>query len=99
MAQRLELSTRHLNRQTHDLGPKVGLSNRVRNDRLFVLCRIQPDLQDDMAAWDALAKAADVPLAVLLLGGTVGNVPAYNSNGLWLTDPRGLHDEAAELVR
>ena len=47
----------------------------------------------DMAGWDALAKAADVPLAVLL-GGTVGSVPAYNSNGLWLTDP----DEAAELA-
>lgn len=51
----------------------------------------------DMAAWDALAKAAGVPLAVLL-GGTVGPVPAYNSNGLWLTDPDGLHDEAAELA-
>ena len=38
----------------------------------------------DMAAWDALAKAADMPLAVFL-GGTVGPVPAYNSNGLWLT--------------
>jgi mandelate racemase len=51
----------------------------------------------DMAGWDALAKAADVPLAVLL-GGTVGSVPAYNSNGLWLTDPNSLHDEAAELA-
>ncbi len=39
----------------------------------------------DMAMWDALAKAAGLPLAVLL-GGTVGAVPAYNSNGLWLTD-------------
>ena len=38
----------------------------------------------DMAAWDALAKAAGMPLAVYL-GGTVGPVPAYNSNGLWLT--------------
>src|SRR5262245_64155726 len=35
----------------------------------------------DMAAWDALAKAAAMPLAVLL-GGTIGPVPAYNSNGL-----------------
>jgi len=35
----------------------------------------------DMAAWDALAKAAGMPLCVLL-GGTVGSVPAYNSNGL-----------------
>ena len=39
----------------------------------------------DMAMWDALAKAAGLPLAVLL-GGTLGPVPAYNSNGLWLID-------------
>lgn len=52
----------------------------------------------DMAAWDALAKAADMPLA-RLLGGTVGSVPAYNSNGLWLTDDATrLAEEAAELV-
>ncbi|MFO0965803.1 MAG: enolase C-terminal domain-like protein [Gemmataceae bacterium] len=51
----------------------------------------------DMAMWDALAKAADVPLAVFL-GGTVGPVSAYNSNGLWLTAPDGLGAEAAELV-
>src|SRR5215469_18846126 len=37
----------------------------------------------DMAAWDALARAAGVPLCVLL-GGSIGAVPAYNSNGLWL---------------
>jgi len=48
----------------------------------------------DMAAWDALAQAADVPLCVLL-GGTVGPVPAYNSNGLWLKNP---DDVAAEAV-
>ena len=34
----------------------------------------------DMAAWDALAKAANKPLCVLL-GGTVGSVKSYNSNG------------------
>jgi len=51
----------------------------------------------DMAAWDALAKAADVPLCVLL-GGSVGSVPAYNSNGLWLKEPEALTQEAAELV-
>ena len=51
----------------------------------------------DMAAWDALAKAADVPLCVLL-GGSVGPVPAYNSNGLWLKEPEALAQEAAELV-
>ena len=40
----------------------------------------------DMAAWDALAKAARVPLCVLL-GGSVGPVTAYNSNGMWLKEP------------
>src|SRR5512143_2500896 len=43
----------------------------------------------DMAAWDALAKAAGMPLCTLL-GGSVGAVPAYNSNGLWLTPPATL---------
>jgi mandelate racemase len=51
----------------------------------------------DMAAWDALAKAAGMPLAVLL-GGSVGSVPAYNSNGLWLTGVAGLAEEARSLV-
>jgi mandelate racemase len=51
----------------------------------------------DMAAWDALAKAANMPLAVFL-GGSLGAVRAYNSNALWLTDVAKLHDEAAELA-
>lgn len=51
----------------------------------------------DMAAWDAAAKAADLPLAAYL-GGTIGPVPAYNSNGLWLTPLETLADEAAALV-
>ena len=51
----------------------------------------------DMASWDALAKAANMPLAVFL-GGSLGQVPAYNSNGLWLTDPAALGDEAQALV-
>jgi mandelate racemase len=50
----------------------------------------------DMAAWDALAKAAGVPLCVLL-GGTLGAVPAYNSNGLWLKEPPAVAAEAVEL--
>lgn len=37
----------------------------------------------DMAAWDALARAVDMPLC-RMLGGSVGPVKAYNSNGLWL---------------
>jgi mandelate racemase len=50
----------------------------------------------DMAAWDALAKAAGMPLCKLL-GGTVGPVPAYNSNGLWLKEPAAVAAEAIEL--
>jgi len=50
----------------------------------------------DMAAWDALAKAAGVPLCVLL-GGSVSDVNAYNSNGLWLRPPATLGDEALAL--
>jgi len=48
----------------------------------------------DMAAWDALAKASGLPLAEFL-GGSVGPVPAYNSNGLWLTPLDGLAREAS----
>ncbi|MFZ0851744.1 MAG: enolase C-terminal domain-like protein [Hyphomicrobiaceae bacterium] len=51
----------------------------------------------DMAAWDALAKAANMPLAVFL-GGSIGPVPAYNSNGLWLTEVATLAEEARALV-
>jgi mandelate racemase len=50
----------------------------------------------DMAAWDALAKAAGVPLCVLL-GGSVGAVKAYNSNGLWLAEPAAVGAQAPEL--
>ena len=50
----------------------------------------------DMAVWDALAKAAGLPLCVLL-GGSVGPVPAYNSNGLWLKAPDEVAGEAVVL--
>ena len=50
----------------------------------------------DMAAWDALAKAANLPLCVLL-GGSIGPVKAYNSNGLWLADPAAVAAEAPAL--
>lgn len=50
----------------------------------------------DMAAWDALAKAANAPLCVLL-GGSVGPVKAYNSNGLWLWEPAAVAEEAVVL--
>src|SRR5215207_7858632 len=47
----------------------------------------------DMAAWDALAQAAGQPLCALL-GGTVGSVKSYNSNGLWLKSPEAVATEA-----
>src|SRR6202165_350286 len=50
----------------------------------------------DMAAWDALAKASGVPLCVLL-GGSVGPVKAYNSNGLWLQAPEIVAADATAL--
>jgi mandelate racemase len=50
----------------------------------------------DMAAWDALAKAAGMPLCVLL-GGSVGPVKSYSSNGLWLKEPEAVAAEAVEL--
>jgi mandelate racemase len=49
----------------------------------------------DMAAWDTLARAANVPLCVLL-GGSVGAVRCYNSNGLWLKAPAAVAAEAIE---
>src|SRR5256885_12214075 len=50
----------------------------------------------DMAAWDALARAAGLPLCILL-GGSIDAVPAYNSNGLWLRSPEEVASEAVEL--
>ena len=50
----------------------------------------------DMAAWDAVAKAAGMPLCVFL-GGSVGPVRAYNSNGLWLREPDAVAAEALQL--
>jgi mandelate racemase len=51
----------------------------------------------DVACWDALARAADLPLG-RYLGGTAATVVAYNSNGLGLISPDSLADEARELL-
>lgn len=51
----------------------------------------------DMAIWDALAKAAGLPLAAML-GGSVGPIRTYNTNGLWLIPTEKLADEAQALV-
>jgi len=51
----------------------------------------------DVACWDALSQASGMPLG-WYLGGSRQTVPAYNSNGLSLTDPDGLGDEAIDLL-
>jgi mandelate racemase len=52
----------------------------------------------DAACWDALAVAAGVPL-VVLLGGRVRPVRAYNSNGLSIREPgSGSRDPMSELA-
>ena len=51
----------------------------------------------DVAAWDALAIAAGLPLAAYL-GGTVQPIPAYNSCGLGLMAPEAVADEAEKLL-
>jgi len=51
----------------------------------------------DVACWDALAIAAQAPLATIL-GSSPKPIPTYNSNGLGLIDPAAVADEAMELV-
>ncbi len=51
----------------------------------------------DAACWDALARAAGLPLA-RLLGGTLDPIPAYNSNGLGIIPPEAAAAEAQELL-
>jgi mandelate racemase len=51
----------------------------------------------DVAAWDALAIAANVPLAALV-GGSPQPVVAYNSCGLGLMAPDEVADEAERLL-
>ena len=51
----------------------------------------------DVACWDALARAAEVPLATYL-GSTPRPIPAYNSCGLGLMAPQAVADEAEQLL-
>jgi mandelate racemase len=51
----------------------------------------------DVAAWDALAIANQLPLAKML-GTNPRPVPAYNSNGLGLMKPEAAADEAVALL-
>ena len=103
----LRKSMRYLIPALHDLGEMLK-GRRVAPIEFYEACRKSLHFVGyegmsmiavagiDMAAWDALARAAGVPLCVLL-GGSVGPVPAYNSNGLWLRSPAEVASEAAEL--
>jgi mandelate racemase len=51
----------------------------------------------DVAAWDALALALNVPLATLI-GSRPKPIPAYNSCGLGLMAPEKVADEAEKLL-
>jgi mandelate racemase len=51
----------------------------------------------DIAVWDALARAVNLPL-VGLLGGQPGKIRAYNTNGLWLIPIEELGNQAKKLV-
>ena len=51
----------------------------------------------DMAAWDAMGQALGQPV-VRLLGAAPRPIPAYNSKGLGIMDPKRLQKEAVELV-
>ncbi len=51
----------------------------------------------DMACWDTRAAAAGMPLAVML-GGSIKEIPAYNSNGLGIMNAQDLVRESVELV-
>jgi len=52
----------------------------------------------DVACWDALAQAANLPLAALI-GSQPKRIPAYNSCGLGLMPRKALADQAAKLAR
>ena len=100
-------SMRYLVPALHDLGAMlvgsslspVDLFERARKSLHFVgyegLSMIAVSGLD-MAIWDALAKAADMPLCVFL-GGDLGSVRAYNSNGLWLKNPQQLGIDARSI--
>ncbi len=51
----------------------------------------------DMAAWDALARARNLPLA-RLLGGVPKPIRAYNSKGLGIMPAEAAADEARKLI-
>lgn len=51
----------------------------------------------DLACWDVLAQAAELPL-VTLLGGAPKPIPSYNSNGLGLMPSQACAEQAGQLL-
>jgi mandelate racemase len=71
-------------------------------DRRFKLIGVQGIVRAamamfDVACWDALARAAEKPLATYL-GAAPRPIPAYNSCGLGLMEPGAVADEAEKLL-
>ena len=82
--------------------PLVVLDLTARLAERFALIGVEGILRMalagfDIAAWDALAQAARLPLACLL-GAQITPVAAYNSCGLGLMSPERLADEAEKLT-
>jgi len=83
--------------------PVVPLALARRLERHFTLIGLQGIARMaaaglDTAAWDALARAAGLPLAVLL-GGAPRPLPAYDSRGLGLAlGPDQAADEAEAML-
>jgi mandelate racemase len=78
----------------HDIERKL-----TRAFALLDLAGIQRLAQSgiDMAVWDALARARNLPLA-RLLGGVPKPIRAYNSKGLGIMPPEAAADEAQRLI-
>lgn len=77
-----------------DLEARLQRSVRLLGNQGFVGMAIAAV---DIAAWDAHAKAAGLPL-VRLLGGSPRPIPAYNSKGLGIIGAERAAAEALELV-
>ena len=79
--------------------PSSGTSSRER----FTLIGVQGIVRMamagfDIACWDALARAAGVPLVRACSAASRDRIPAYNSCGLGLMPTDALADEAEKLL-
>jgi mandelate racemase len=77
-----------------DIGTTLGRHFRLIGVRGIVAMALAGI---DVACWDALAIASDMPLAAFL-GAAPKPIRAYNSNGLGLIEAEAAADEAEELL-